>query len=59
MGAGVFEHEAVPGNWLLPSREGERGAANQHPPHCIVGMTNSAPSFVPEGQREVIVLVRV
>ena len=29
------------------------------PPHFIVGMTNSAPSLVPLGQREVTVLVLV
>jgi len=28
-------------------------------PHFIVGMTNSAPSLTPEGQREVTVLVLV
>jgi hypothetical protein len=28
-------------------------------PHFIVGMTNSAPSLVPEGQRDVTVLVCV
>ena len=28
-------------------------------PHFIVGMTNSAPSLVPEGQRAVTVLVLV
>jgi hypothetical protein len=28
-------------------------------PHRIVGMTNSAPSFVPDGQRDVTVFVLV
>jgi hypothetical protein len=28
-------------------------------PHCIVGITNSEPSFTPDGQREVTVLVLV
>jgi hypothetical protein len=28
-------------------------------PHFMVGMANSAPSFTPEGQRAVTVLVRV
>ena len=28
-------------------------------PHCMVGITNSAPSFTPDGQREVTVLVLV
>ena len=28
-------------------------------PHCMVGITNSAPSFTPDGQREVTVFVLV
>jgi hypothetical protein len=42
--------EPVTGNFR------ERAAARAH---FIVGMTNSAPSLMPEGQREVTVLVLV
>jgi hypothetical protein len=36
-----------------------RGLPTPQARHFIVGMTNSAPSFTPEGQREVTVLVLV
>ena len=41
---------------LLSERRHDR---NRTGAHFIVGMTNSAPSLMPEGQREVTVLVLV
>jgi hypothetical protein len=45
-----FDHAT---GMIDPALAGRTGA------HFIVGMTNSAPSFRPDGQREVTVLVRV
>ena len=52
---------------VIPFGDGEAGkciftgepSAKREAAHFIVGMTNSAPSLVPEGQREVTVLVLV
>jgi hypothetical protein len=42
---------------VMAGARGSRSRRRAH--HFIVGMTNSAPSFTPEGQREVTVLVLV
>ena len=42
-----------------PAAEGEDAQAKKRPAQFIVGMTNSAPSLMPDGQREVTVLVLV
>jgi hypothetical protein len=42
-----------------PAAEGEDAQSKKPSGQFIVGMTNSAPSLMPDGQREVTVLVLV
>ena len=42
-----------------PAAEGEDAQTENRPDQFIVGITNSAPSLMPDGQREVTVLVLV
>jgi hypothetical protein len=52
-----LDRDCGPRGWAsLPGSHGTVSGSNSY---FIVGMTNSAPSFTPDGQREVTVLVLV